>query len=122
MSANTTYTTCVECDGTGQVAPFEYGGETHTECPWCSGTGRVEVSYVVYGYGWNGDFSFRECYDVVASLDEAKKLAERYMLKDRYNDTLEDGTPTLQWMEVVGQSDELFGVEEKDGKLYWSEA
>ena len=44
------------------------------------------------------------------------------MRKDRYENTLENGTPTLQWMEVVGQSDELWGVEEKDGQLHWSEA
>jgi hypothetical protein len=103
--AATTYTTCTECDGKGQFdRPYDTTpeGEPVTRCPWCDGTGQVEVSYVVFGYGWNGDCSFRECYDVVSTLDEAKRLAERTMKKDRFANTLEDGTPTLQWMEVSG--------------------
>ena len=123
MSANTTYTTCVECDGTGQRPPFEYQGEMLTKCPWCDGTGQVEVSYAVFGGGFNGDFNWRELYTICDTLEDAKRYAEREMRsKDRFENTLADGTPTLQYMEVQGQADEMMAVEEKDGQLFWSEA
>lgn len=116
MSAQTPkMVACVECDGTGR---FTKGGGNE-DCPWCGSTGQVEASYAVYGHGWNGDFSFSELYTVESTLAAAKRYAERYMKKDRYDSCLEDGTPTLQWMEVVGQADEVWGCEEKDGRVDW---
>jgi hypothetical protein len=113
-------TSCNECNGTGQVRPFEYAGETHTRCPWCEGTGRVDDTYVVYEHGWNGDWTFREVVDVVNTELQARRLAERVLLKDRYENVLDDGTPTVQWVEVVGVS-KIFGVEVVDGRLEWAD-
>lgn len=113
-------TTCDECEGTGEVGPFEYGGETVTRCPWCSGTGKVDVLYVLRSHGFNGDFSFSEVEGVHTTIAAAKRSAERTMKTRRYEHTLEDGTPTIRWMEIEGPGiEESLGLCEVAGRLLW---
>lgn len=116
-------TECRECSGTGQVRPFEtYRGETKTDCPWCGGTGKVDVLYDVHTHGWNGDWTFTELQSVETTLLKAKKVAERVMSKERFDNVLEDGTPTVQWVEIFGPDIvESIALEEHDGKLQWIE-
>lgn len=77
--------------------------------------------FVVYSHGFNGSDPFTEAEDVVATLDKAKALAQRIMEKDRYANTLDDGTPTILWMEVFGPGiRESLGLEARDGTLEWT--
>lgn len=108
---------CRECDGTGT---FSKGLEP-SPCPWCDSTGRVEIVYVVRTHGHNGDQSFSEVWDVVLDLDRARALAERIVKTDRYRNVLEDGTPTVQWVEIQGDEfEESLGYEEHDGEYVWT--
>ena len=58
---------CDECNGTGTTVHLDSG-----ICPWCSGEGLQKVDYVVYGGGHNGDFEWRELYEVCSSVREAR--------------------------------------------------
>lgn len=82
----------------------------------------VSADYIIYEHGWNGDWHFTEVVNVVDTLAEAKKLGERVMLKDRHANVLEDGTPTVQWVEVFGpEFEESLGCEMSgEGNLFWS--
>lgn len=93
---------CSECRGTGQVPDYARPGEQpQTDCPFCSATGLEDVSYAVYGHGDNGDGSFRELYNVSPSLTVARGIAEDAM-RNRHENVLEDGTPTLEYMTIEG--------------------
>lgn len=123
MSARRTI--CNECGGRGEFdRPYDTTpqGEPVTRCPWCEGTGKVDVAYVVYEHGWNGDFTFSECVDVVTTVTKARRLAERVMKTDRMRNVLADGTPTVQWVEIFGPDiEESLGLEEHEGRLVWSD-
>jgi hypothetical protein len=88
-------------------------------CPWCDGTGKQDFALTVRAGGWNGDFPFSEVWDVKFALTTAKALGERLMRKDRYKNVLEDGTPTIQWVEVSGPG-VLIGLDNENGN--WTEA
>src|SRR5262245_2509786 len=65
--------------------------------------------FVVYAHGHNGDCSFSELWDTTETLEDAKKLAEKIMLTDRWNN-VHNGAPTIKWMEIFGP-----GIEESIG-------
>ncbi len=125
MIATPKFCKCEECKGSGQCRPFEYQGETITACPWCQGSGKTEISYVVRSHGWNGECSFTEIETVTDTLEEAKVYAMALMTTRRFEHVLEDGKPTVQWVEVEGPGiEESLGLEPVvrggvDGRYEW---
>ena len=78
-------------------------------------------TFVVYGHGWNGDYTFCEPWSVVETLTEAKAVALKAM-GERFANALADGTPTLKWMEIFGPGiEESIGLEaDGQGCLFWT--
>lgn len=80
-----------------------------------------DPAFAVFAHGHNGDSAFMEPWSVVASLTLAKEVADRVMRVSRFEHRLDDGTPTVRWMEIFGPCiEESIGLEERDGELVWT--
>jgi hypothetical protein len=105
---------CPQCDFYG--SPVQKYGE------WYMRSHKPVHMYSVYAHGFNGDSQFTEVWDVVTGLRRAKQVATRVMKTDRFQNVLEDGTPTVQWVEIFGYGfDESLGCEsDANGELVWT--